>query len=259
MMFDIDSLSIEITRRCNMNCAHCLRGDPEDVDMSYITLYNTIANFNSIRYLTFTGGEPTLNVPAMYDALEVCKMFHTPVYGFYIVTNGKVVFDDFLRVCDDWYAYCYASNTGVDLSDNVMPAKEGILDSEMELSGVALSGDQYHEPIPFRNYLKLSSRTYFRTDKLFGKGLKTVQVASLGRGCRIPGASKRNLTADLDFDEEEPGKLVLIDSAHINVYGEIFADADTPYCLSHSEFSLGNVSDKGVLEKLYADYQAENL
>jgi MoaA/NifB/PqqE/SkfB family radical SAM enzyme len=29
----VDSVVIEITRRCNMCCAHCLRGDAEAVDI----------------------------------------------------------------------------------------------------------------------------------------------------------------------------------------------------------------------------------
>ena len=31
---NLSSLYLEITRRCNLNCKHCLRGDPRDNDMS---------------------------------------------------------------------------------------------------------------------------------------------------------------------------------------------------------------------------------
>jgi len=30
---DIYNLVIEVTRRCNMECEHCLRGEAENVDM----------------------------------------------------------------------------------------------------------------------------------------------------------------------------------------------------------------------------------
>lgn len=30
----VDSLILEITRRCNMKCLHCLRGESENLDMS---------------------------------------------------------------------------------------------------------------------------------------------------------------------------------------------------------------------------------
>lgn len=30
-----DSLAVEATRRCNMHCAHCLRGEAENKDISY--------------------------------------------------------------------------------------------------------------------------------------------------------------------------------------------------------------------------------
>ncbi len=32
------SLILEVTRRCNMCCAHCLRGDAEDIDMEKETV-----------------------------------------------------------------------------------------------------------------------------------------------------------------------------------------------------------------------------
>jgi len=30
-----ESLAIETTRRCNMKCAHCFRGDAQNVDIDY--------------------------------------------------------------------------------------------------------------------------------------------------------------------------------------------------------------------------------
>ena len=29
----IDSLVLEITRRCNMSCEHCMRGEAQNIDM----------------------------------------------------------------------------------------------------------------------------------------------------------------------------------------------------------------------------------
>ena len=35
MKFDIQSLTLEVTRRCNLACEHCMRGDAQNVDMTY--------------------------------------------------------------------------------------------------------------------------------------------------------------------------------------------------------------------------------
>ena len=58
----IDNLIIEITRRCNMACAHCLRGDAQniDIDPSYMLKLLRDNNIDYISMVTFTGGEPTL-------------------------------------------------------------------------------------------------------------------------------------------------------------------------------------------------------
>ena len=59
---------IEVTRRCNMCCAHCLRGDAEAVDIQerYIDAFlDSFANAGYISSLTFTGGEISLNIPAI--------------------------------------------------------------------------------------------------------------------------------------------------------------------------------------------------
>jgi len=33
MKYNVSNLMIEVTRRCNMCCDHCLRGDAQDLDL----------------------------------------------------------------------------------------------------------------------------------------------------------------------------------------------------------------------------------
>lgn len=40
MLIDFECLTIEITRRCGMKCAHCMRGDAQDVLMDYNAILN---------------------------------------------------------------------------------------------------------------------------------------------------------------------------------------------------------------------------
>ncbi len=57
------SLILEVTRRCNMCCAHCLRRDAEDIDMEKETVDEILNMVDEIQSVTFTGGEPSLNLP----------------------------------------------------------------------------------------------------------------------------------------------------------------------------------------------------
>lgn len=142
-MLYVQSLAITVTEKCNMHCAHCLRGDGQDrdIDVAYIdTLLRQTARIDT---LLFTGGEPTLNEDAIRTTLELCKKYDVTVYSFYLVTNGKVITDSFLHLMLDWYLYCH--NCGYD----------------DDLSGVALSKDAFHEPIDPENEKRLSTLSFF--------------------------------------------------------------------------------------------------
>lgn len=72
----VESLVIEVTRRCNMRCEHCLRGDAQNLDISTATL-SEIAKHIYPGSVTFTGGEPSLNVPAIKRYFELAERYGT--------------------------------------------------------------------------------------------------------------------------------------------------------------------------------------
>ena len=71
------SLVIEVTKRCNMNCRHCLRGNAQDKDMDFHTILPLLERTRAVSTLSFTGGEPTLNVKIMEEILDYCKSHDT--------------------------------------------------------------------------------------------------------------------------------------------------------------------------------------
>lgn len=81
-------LALEVTRKCNLKCDHCCRGNAQRKSMDFRTLHNTLHNISYISSVTFTGGEPSL-VPEFFE------MFNQYIIGrririgwFYCVTNG---------------------------------------------------------------------------------------------------------------------------------------------------------------------------
>lgn len=121
----IDNLIIEVTRRCNMTCEHCLRWDAEPIDLD--TKYIKIL-FKSVEYvsiITFTWGEPSLVPNIISEIIDIAKENNVVIGCFYIATNGKLVTQDFLFALLKLYNYC---------SDN-------------EISQLQLSNDIYHEKI----------------------------------------------------------------------------------------------------------------
>ena len=73
MSITISNLVIEVTRKCNMFCDHCLRGDLQNIDLKKEYVDSLLNQVDQINNVTFSGGEPSLNIPIIEYFLEQCK------------------------------------------------------------------------------------------------------------------------------------------------------------------------------------------
>lgn len=85
----VNSFVIEITRKCNFNCPHCLRGPAENLDIN-LSLLHKIAKTIIPNTITFTGGEPALNLSAIESYIKFAESENTLPSSFFIATNGSV-------------------------------------------------------------------------------------------------------------------------------------------------------------------------
>lgn len=124
-----DSIVIEVTRRCNMSCPHCLRGDAQNVDIDLYILDKFLNNFKDcyIRRIIFTGGEPSLNPEALQTTLDLVKKYNIITQCFIMITNGR------------------------NFSDKVI----GIMNS-VDNFGALLSQDRWHDKLTDYDFLQLS-------------------------------------------------------------------------------------------------------
>ena len=146
---DANNVVIEITRRCNMCCAHCLRGDAENVNIQEKYINAFLDSFSGRRYIgtiVFTGGEISLNIPAIRYTLKAVKERNISVGSFYMVTNGKAVdkMEDLALASLEWWNYC-------DEKDEY-------------LCGLCISSDNFHEEISDESASILSGLKYNRDD-----------------------------------------------------------------------------------------------
>lgn len=106
----IQNLIIEITRKCNFSCEHCLRGNAQnkDIDTKYIDALLDNNNISYISGVTFSGGEPSLNIEAIDYFIEKCKRNKIDIGSFYIATNGSITSGniEFLQVLLKLYCFC---------------------------------------------------------------------------------------------------------------------------------------------------------
>ena len=86
----LNQLTVEVTRRCNMACGHCLRGDAENVDLTGIDIDSVLDQTEAIGRLILTGGEPVLNLRAIQHLVNEIARRGIPLMRMQIVTNGLI-------------------------------------------------------------------------------------------------------------------------------------------------------------------------
>lgn len=96
----IQNLALIVTERCNLNCAHCLRGGCSDKVMSDEVIKATLDQFEFIGNLNICGGEPTLaldRVEKIFNYIAENKIF---VGSVFVTINGTIYSEEFLRLLD---------------------------------------------------------------------------------------------------------------------------------------------------------------
>ena len=142
---EIANLVIELTRRCNMFCNHCLRGDIENRDIDSVYIDSLLDQVTNISELTLTGGEPSLNVPMIEYILSELKRRNISLGGFYIATNGLVMKEEFVLICLKLYSYSDDKEMcRVDVSNDYYHQCEGSYNTEL-LDGLTFVSRKYNE------------------------------------------------------------------------------------------------------------------
>lgn len=98
-------MGLEITERCNLKCAHCLRGDAQNIDMSKEVIDAFLEHTQAIYDLGITGGEPTIYLKGMRYFLESAKRHNVLIASMQFSTNGIVRTQELIDVVKDYHEY----------------------------------------------------------------------------------------------------------------------------------------------------------
>lgn len=267
-------LILEITRRCNMKCPHCLRGDAENMDMSEDIVKNLFAGIESVSTLTFSGGEPSLAVHVMRRALDVCRNNGINVRQVYIVTNGLTVSDEFITVCRDWDAYCLECQLSSSVTDHYVGGYEArrilknILNNEDgERAGcvVAVSLDTYHDDIPLGNLIRLAAMPHLVLDKAHDEHDDDRWILCEGRAA-FNGIGERDMKSEMPWAYGERGRHIDIESygdgdiyieeMYINAEGGILKKCNYSY-ETQEDYILGHVDGPDWADRFVETYLDE--
>lgn len=158
----INNLCIEVTRRCNLSCNHCMRGNSQNINLNNYELnqlfFNDKFSIKQIKSLVITGGEPTLNV----------KSIALIVKG---ILDNKIKLDSFTMVIN-------GTNYNQDLMDSLNILYNYWLNSKGNEFSLICSLDQFHKE-PKREVLeKYSKYPFFISNRIV---LDNTQITRIGR------------------------------------------------------------------------------
>jgi organic radical activating enzyme len=219
----IDSLVIEVTRRCNMQCPHCLRGEPEcvDIDLDYVEkLFDQIDQIDSI---TFSGGEPSLVPDKIRGIISLAKKHGVSFGNFYIATNAQDISDNFLMVVLELYCYCYNN----------------------ELSSLEYSNDKFHDEVDQSNIRKIKA---FSFGKDRDSGLNEQSLINLGRAADNYGGRTLKL-----YKGEADGEHIYGD-LYLNCKGNLVPSCDMSY-LAQDRYIICHVDHPCIMEAVIDYYE----
>lgn len=228
----VNALCLEVTRRCNMGCAHCLRGDAQDVDVSHAIIDEIFNQVDGIGQVTFTGGEPSLNVSAIRYFFQRAERTNKMPRSFFVATNGKANQEQLAVALLREY-----------------PKME-----DSELCGAALSIDDWHDPQDYENSI-LRGLSFYSDCKTFPEGYSLVPEGraahlSLDPKETVPLRSAHIVVSD---DSDLSSGEIAVEMLYVSANGNIVGNCDMSYERIDAEAAYSIHDFRWEVEKMLAE------
>lgn len=228
----IDNLIIEVTRFCNMNCRHCLRGEKQRKKFDITMLDNIFADVDRVGTITFTGGEPLTQVNTIIEILEYIRNNNIELSSFYIVSNGTIYSKKLMNVLNDFY-YNYIE--------------------EKELCSFEISQDQFHCE---KSYQREVNIWKYRELKEDGFDFIRIEERQKIYSVILEGRAKQYFTQGRESKfyngfYSENSDYYYDNKVYVAVNGNVISECDLSY-ENVDKYTFGNVKHetlKSIIEK----------
>ena len=244
-------LTVELTRKCNMNCPHCGRGDAQDKTMSTDTIDKLIEDVDKVSFLSVTGGEPLLEMDRLLYLIQSISN-KWDIVALDIVTNGSILDE---RIIGAFETFC-----SVDPKRNVL---------------FSISKDEYHtagaHETAMSFYKPLVQEANARLNPSDGNGItldyhnvaeRTLGYSGRAKAIIDKSKKKKKLSKALSVDEIGSHRLKIKNNS---VYCNVFITADggitTPNGMEYSKEDaniFGYLSDD-TLSNIIKRFNDSNL
>ena len=208
----VNNLIIEITRKCNMNCEHCLRGNSQNIDVNFEHVEKLFSQIDYISTLSFGGGEPSLVPEKILKIIEIAKKYNIGIDSFYIATNAKQVTKEFMYAIFELYSYC----------------------SENEVSQVEISNDDFHNMNLNDDEIKIRDQNIekLKIFSLVGERGDIEESNLIPQGKALDNfyckRTHRIFAPEIDFNDEKD-YYSYNETLYLNCKGNLLSDCDLSY------------------------------
>ena len=210
--YNYGGLEVELTRKCNMKCRHCMRGDAQEKTMSTDTIDRLIEDTDAIAHLAITGGEPFLEMnQLLYLIQSITNKWR--VGELAITTNGTILDE---RIISAFETFC-----------NVDPKRTvqfGISKDEYHTAGAHETAMAFYEPLVKEANSRLNSSAESGIVLTY-RDVATRTLVHAGRAKRIIAEStqKKKFSKMLSISEIGSHRLKIKDNC---VYCRIIVTVD---------------------------------
>lgn len=223
MLITFKRLILELTRQCNMRCAHCMRGEPEDKTIGTSILERLFREVRHIEHLGLTGGEPALVPEQIEWIVHLAKRWGCTIGHFFCATNGKAYSPKFAEALEKLYRYCI----------------------QKDQCTLSISFDQFHEPadpkaveqyrrLPF--YKPVNEQRTLAPNEILSDG----RAKENGLGLMALPDQKWLYEYSLKGFHMECGDIV-----YINTNGDVLLNPDVSY-RNQKKKRIGNLLDEAL-------------
>lgn len=216
----IDSLILEVTRRCNMCCPHCLRGDAENMDADIDLIPQIFEGITEVGTLTFSGGEPSLNTKYIMAVVDYVIEHGVRINGCFVATNAKVYSQDLVDCVRRLWEASFRRQKTMCSAAKWLRANSD--ECELDEFAIAVSGDPYHEEVPVENLVRYLRCGFFSDSKIDDGRF----IISRGRGKNLSHAYARDIR-NLYIEADDSN--LLVSEIYVSCNGILTSDCDMPF------------------------------
>lgn len=240
--YGLGTVFVELTRRCNMKCPHCMRGPAQRKDMSEEVMDAIMRKMklttNGIGSMVLGGGENAL-VPHLIKMLFY-KMEAGGVYPgmFSVVTNGKRFTEEFGRALAVANTRCETYLTLSDDNQHEYVDRDRFNDRVDKMNDLAAEISRFHSEV--------SLGTRYGSDRMRDvKRHDANSILKMGRGATEFGGVAASYVHPYDVIGDDNASPLEDDDFYVDVDGNVWPHCDLSYRFMklRKDMCLGNVTD----------------